>query len=137
MPLGVTNLIASSAAGVWIFVLIALVVVVLELAGLWQVYTKAGEHGWAVIIPFYNYWCMLRIVGRPGWWLVLYFIPIVNFIIFLMVLWDLTKSFSKPPGWFFGLWLLPFIFFPILGFGESQYAGPAGPDRWGRHQVSV
>lgn len=136
MP-GVTNLIGSSSAGVWIFVLIALVVVVLELAGLWNVYTKAGEHGWAVLIPFYNYWCMLRIVGRPGWWLVLYFIPIVNFIIFLMVLWDLTKSFSKEPGWFFGLWLLPFVFFPILGFGDSQYAGPAGPDKWGHHQVSV
>jgi hypothetical protein len=137
VPLGMTTLLGSSSAGVWIIVLIALVVVVLELAGLWKVYVKAGEHGWAVIIPFYNYWCMLRIVGRPGWWLVLYFIPIVNFIIFLVVVWDLVKSFSKSPGWFFGLWLLPFIFFPILGFGESQYAGPAGPDKWGRHQVSV
>jgi len=32
---------------------------------------------------------------------------------------------------------VPFVFFPILGFGESQYAGPAGPDKWGQHQVSV
>jgi len=121
---------SSGGAGLAIVWIIVLVLIVIELAGLWKVYTKANEYGWAVIIPFYNYWCMLRIVGRPGWWLILYFIPIVNFIVFLIVLWDLTKSFGKSPGWFWGLFLLPFIFFPMLGFGDSQYAGPAGPEPW-------
>jgi Family of unknown function (DUF5684) len=134
----VTSTLASSTAGVVVvIVLFALVLGVVQLAGLWKVYTKGGERGWAVLIPFYNYWCMLRIVGRPGWWLLLYFIPIVNIVIAIVILWDLVKSFAKSAGWFAGLLLLPFIFYPILGFGESQYAGPAGPERWGRHQVSV
>ena len=120
---------ASSSGGGVLISLIVLVIVILELAGLWMVYTKAGEHGWACIIPFYNYWCMLRIVGRPGWWLILYFIPLVNIVIALIVLWDLAKSFSKGAGWFFGFLFLGFIFFPMLGFGASQYAGPAGPDK--------
>jgi Family of unknown function (DUF5684) len=125
-----SNVAAIASAGFGIVIVVVLALVVLELAGMWKVYTKANEHGWAVLIPFYNYWCMLRIVGRPGWWLILYFIPLVNIVIALVVLWDLAKSFAKTPGWFVGLWLLPFIFFPMLGFGESRYAGPAGPDAW-------
>lgn len=43
------------------------------------------------------------------------------------MLWDLCKCFSKSAGWFFGLLFLGFTFFPMLGFGSSTYAGPAGP----------
>jgi Family of unknown function (DUF5684) len=132
VSLGVITSLASSSAGLGVFFVFYIAVIVLILAGLWKMYAKAGEHGWAAIIPFYNYWCLLRIVGRPGWWLILYFIPIVNFIIGLVVLWDLAKSFGKSAGWFWGLFLLPFIFFPMLGFGASQYAGPAGPEPWSR-----
>jgi Family of unknown function (DUF5684) len=123
------TLASSSGGGSVIFTLIIVAIAIVELAGLWKVFTKADEHGWACIIPFYNYWCMLRIAGRPGWWLILYFIPFVNIVIILIVLWDLNKSFSKGPGWFFGLLFLGFIFFPMLGFGDSVYAGPAGPDK--------
>jgi Family of unknown function (DUF5684) len=134
----VTGILASSSADVVVIVvLLAIVLGVVELAGLWKVFTKAQERGWAVLIPFYNYWCVLRIVGRPGWWLLLYFIPIVNIVIGIVVLWDLVKSFEKSAGWFVGLLLLPFVFYPMIGFGDSRYAGPAGPERWGHHQVAV
>ena len=78
----------------------------------------------AAIVPIYNFYVLLKIVGRPGWWLVWYFIPFANVVVGLIVLWELTKSFDKPAGWFFGLWLLWFIFFPMLGFGSSEYSGP-------------
>jgi hypothetical protein len=121
---------ASAGPAIAIIGILALAVVVLELAGMWQVYTKAHEHGWAVLVPFYNTWVLLRIVGRPGWWLVLAFIPFVNLVVSLILLWELAKSFNKTAGWFWGLLLLPFIFYPVLGFGASQYAGPAGPEKW-------
>ena len=105
------------------FFVIYLAVIIIVLAGLWKTYEKAGHPGWAAIIPIYNIWILLKIVGRPGWWLVLFFIPFVNFIVGLVVLWDLCKAFNKSAGWFFGLWLLSFIFFPMLGFGSSQYGG--------------
>jgi hypothetical protein len=120
---------SSSGGGVFIFIIV-IAIAVLEIVGLWKVYTKANEPGWAAIIPFYNYWVLLRIVGRPGWWIVLYFIPIVNFFVALIVLWDLAKSFNKTGGFFLGMLFLGFIFFPILGFGSAQYAGAAGPDKW-------
>ena len=92
---------------------------------MWKIFTKAGKPGWAAIIPFYNTWVLLEIVGRPGWWLVLYFIPFVNLVMAIIVLFDLAKSFGKSGGFAIGMLLLPYIFFPILGFGKAQYQGPA------------
>jgi len=105
-------------------IFIWLIIVVLEIVGVWKIFTKAGQPGWAAIIPFYNYWVMLKIVGRPGWWLILFFIPIVNIAIALIVLNDLSKSFGKSVGFTIGLIFLSFIFFPILGFGSDLYRGP-------------
>jgi hypothetical protein len=103
-----------------------LLIVVLEVAGVWMVFTKAAQPGWAAIIPFYNYWVMLKIVGRPGWWLILLLIPFVNIVFAIIVLNGLSKSFGKSGGFTVGLVLLSFVFFPILGFGKSQYRGPQG-----------
>ena len=61
----------------------------------WKVFTKAGQPGWAILIPFYNTYVLLKIVGRPGWWLVLMFIPLVNIVIAIIVAIDLAKSFGK------------------------------------------
>ncbi|MGP0032786.1 MAG: DUF5684 domain-containing protein [Acidimicrobiales bacterium] len=108
--------------------LLYLVIYVLVVIGLWQVFVKAGEEGWKAIIPIYNYYVVLKIVGRPGWWLILYFIPFVNIVIDIVVLWDLTKSFGKTAGFTVGLFFLPFVFIPILGFGAATYRGPSvGP----------
>jgi Family of unknown function (DUF5684) len=112
--------------GIWVIIWIAFVV--LEIASLWMVFDKAGEPGWAAIIPIYNLIVLLRIVGRPIWWIVLWLIPIVNLIVYIIVLVDLCKSFSLGGGFAVGLFFLPFIFYPILGFGAATYAGAAGPE---------
>jgi len=116
-------LLASSGGGFVAIVYIA--VIVLIFAALWHIVAKAGRPGWEGIIPIYNYYVLLKIVGRPGWWLILYFIPLVNIIIGIIVLYDLSKSYGKSGAWVLGFLFLPFIFFPILGFGDSRYVGPA------------
>ena len=105
----------------WIFYL---AFTILILAAWWKIFTKAGQPGWACIIPIYNLYVWCKIVGRPWWWLLLMLIPFVNFIIAIILLIDLAKSFGKGVGFGIGLLLLPFIFFPILGFGSAQYQGP-------------
>jgi hypothetical protein len=97
---------------------------VLMLASLWKVFTKAGQPGWAILIPIYNLYIMCKIAGRPGWWLILMLIPFVNFIIAIILYVDIAKSFGKGVGFAVGMLFLPFIFFPILGFGSAQYQGP-------------
>lgn len=90
-----------------------------------KIFTKAGRKWWEAIIPIYNVYVLLKIIGRPGWWLLLFFVPIVNFVISIIVSIDLAKAFKKDAV--FGvvlLWLFSIIGWPMLAFGSAQYAGP-------------
>lgn len=111
-------------AGFGIFMLVILVFVILMIVSSWKVYTKAGQPGWASIIPIYNIVVWLKIVQKPVWWVILAFIPFVNIIVGIMMYYYLAKSFGKGPGFTVGLILLPFIFYPILAFGKSTYMFP-------------
>ncbi|MCW3842483.1 DUF5684 domain-containing protein [Micromonospora yasonensis] len=118
----------SSAAttGMIVGALVALVLLVVSIAAMWKVFTKAGQPGWAAIIPFYNYYVLVRIAGRPGWWFLLALIPIVNVVISLVVAIDLARSYGRSEVFgVVGLWLFSVIGFLILGFGSSRYQGPA------------
>ena len=106
------------------------IVFIIVVIGLWKVFTKAGEPGWAAIIPIYNYYVTLKIVGRPWWWLLLMLIPIVNLIVSIIVAIDLAKSFGKDA--LYGiilLWFFSVIGFLILGFGDAEYQGPAAAQK--------
>ncbi|WP_298741986.1 DUF5684 domain-containing protein [uncultured Chitinophaga sp.] len=93
----------------------------------WKIYEKAGQPGWAVIVPLYNVIVQMRIIGKPWWWLLLMFIPVVNLVIAIWAANLLSKSFGKSEGFTLGLIFLGFIFYPILAFDKSiQYQGPAG-----------
>lgn len=116
-------LLASSGAGGVIVFYLAIAIVVI--AGMWKAFAKAGKPGWGAIIPFYNIYLMCKIAGRPGWWLVLYLIPIVNIVIAAIVAIDIAKRFGKGTGFGIGLWLLSVIFWPILGFGSATFTGSA------------
>jgi hypothetical protein len=112
-----------------VFALIMLVVAVIMIASMWKVFTKAGQPGWAAIVPIYNVIVLLQIAGKPLWWIVLFIIPLVNIVVGIMVVLDLAKSFGQSTGFALGLLFLGFIFYPILGFGPAQYLGPAGLGR--------
>jgi len=106
--------------GTYIF---ATVVAVFMIAAMWKVFTKAGKPGWAAIVPIYNIIVLLGIAGKPAWWIILFFIPIVNLIITILVYVALAGKFGKGGGFAMGLVFLGPIFFPILGFGSAQYQG--------------
>ena len=98
--------------------------------GLGRVFAQAGEPGWASIIPIYNYYVILKIVGRPWWWLLLMLIPFVNLVVSIIVSIDLAKSFGKDAAYgIILLWLLNVIGFLMLGFGDAQYVGPAAAQK--------
>lgn len=103
--------------------------IVLMIAALWRVFSKAGQPGWAAIIPIFNVYIMCKVAGRPGWWLLLMLIPFVNLIIAIVLSVDIAKRFGKGVGFAIGMIILPFIFWPILAFGGAQYetGAPAIP----------
>lgn len=115
---------AGGAIGSGMFLLLYLALIIVVIVGWWKVFEKAGHPGWAAIIPIYNAYILCKIAGRPGWWVILMFIPLVSIIIAIIVIAEVGKAFGKSTGFIVGLVLLGFIFFPILGFGKSQYQGP-------------
>ena len=98
-----------------------LVVMVLMIAALWKIFVKAGEPGWAAIVPIYNFIVMLKIAGKPLWWIVLMLIPFVNFVVAILMIAALARNFGKGTGFAIGLIFLPFIFYPILAWGDATY----------------
>jgi hypothetical protein len=92
-------------------------------AGEWKVFTKAGQPGWAVLIPIYNIYVTLKTAGKPGWWLILAFIPIANVVVAILIPIGIVNDFGKGAGFGLGLLFLGFIFYPILAFGDAQYQG--------------
>lgn len=99
-----------------------LAIVVLMVVAMWKIYVKAGQPGWAAIIPIYNIVVLMRIVGKPGWWTILYFIPLVNIVIAIIVTHRLSLSFGKEIGYTLGLLLIGIVFYPLLAFGDATYA---------------
>lgn len=101
------------------------IVFIVIIAGMWKVFTKAGKPGWAAIIPIYNIVILLEIVGKPAWWVILFLIPFVNFVIAILIMYQLALSFGQGIGMAILLIVLPFVGFPVLGFGSATYSGPA------------
>jgi hypothetical protein len=106
--------------------LIYLAVFVVEIVAFWKVFEKAGQPGWACIVPIYNLIVMLKIAGKPLWWIIMFIIPGVNVVFLVWMTNMISKSFGKDEGFTVGLVLLGFIFYPILGFGDARYLGPYG-----------
>lgn len=113
-----------------IAIFISLVIAVLQIAGMWKVFSKAGEKGWKCIIPIYNLVILFRISGLSPWIIFGYlagFIPFVGWIVSLGISIyqcnSLAKAFGKDVGYTVGLLFLPTIFYLILGFGKAEYIG--------------
>jgi hypothetical protein len=120
-----------------IYMVIMVAVYVVTAIGLWKMFVKAGRPGWAAIVPVYNWWVWVEIIERPRWWfwvlvgsVLLSWVPIVGivlsiamFVLYLLGCLDMVKRFGKGTGYGIGLWLLPFVFAPILGFGSARFEG--------------
>lgn len=116
--------VVASGAGFGIVpTIIGLVVAIFMIVAMWKVFVKAGRPGWAVLIPIYNTYVFLKIAGKPGWWLIWFFIPLVNFIVGIIATVAFAQNFGKGAGFAIGVIFLPIIFIPILAFGEAQYVG--------------
>lgn len=124
---------------IFMSLLFSLPIIILYIAGLWKMFKKAGEEGWKAIVPIYNTITLCRIVGISPYWLLiilicsilsavplignlLYLAAIIYFGVILAV--STARSFGRSDTFAVGNFLIPVIFYPILGFGESKYQGP-------------
>jgi hypothetical protein len=98
---------------------------VVGLLPLYGVLAKAGEPGWAAFVPIYNLVVVLKIVGRPIWWIILFLIPIANLVVGILVMIDLASSFAKSTLFAIGLIFLGWFFLLYLWLSPARYVGPA------------
>ena len=117
---------AAAARGAALAIMfVYLLIIVAMVAGMWMTFAKAGKPGWAAIIPFYNMFVLTEVARKEILWFVLLLVPCVNFVALIMISLDVAKNFGKGAGFGLGLAFLPFIFFPLLGFGSARYQGVA------------
>jgi len=128
---------SSMDSGFWaifglVGISISLITAVLSLAGGWKIFEKAGKPGWAVLIPIYNTIVVAEIVGKPLWWGLLPWVPCgVNVVFSIWLLNLLMKSFGKDVIYTILAIFLPFIIFPLIGFGSDVYLGPSAAEAAG------
>ncbi|PXY39865.1 signal peptidase I [Flavobacterium cheongpyeongense] len=72
-----------------------LAVQVIHFLGTWKLYEAAGRKSWEAAIPLYNSIVLMKIIGRPTWWTVLLFIPIINLIMFPVIWVETLRTFGK------------------------------------------
>jgi hypothetical protein len=111
-----------------VFWIVYLAVLAFMIYCYWRVFEKAGEPGWAAIIPIYNTFVWLKIAGKPWWWLLLMFVPLLNIVIYVIAAIDFGRAFGKSTAFSIVLLvLLPFIGYPMLAFSDDRYQGQGTP----------
>lgn len=116
--------IASSTVFWLLYLLVLFPLIIFTYSGFWKMFKKAGRPGWAILIPFYNIYCIFDMAWGKGWLFLLMLVPFVNVVIGIITCVKLAAAFGRS-GWFgLGLVLLPTVFALILGWGTAEYIGP-------------
>ena len=72
-----------------------LVLQVIHFIGTWRLYEASGRKRWEAAVPVYNAIVLMKIIGRPTWWTILLFVPVVNLIMFPVIWVETLRSFGK------------------------------------------
>jgi hypothetical protein len=101
--------------------IIFLLFVLLAVVSTWIVFERGGHSGWKSLIPIYNMYVLMLISGKPGWWFILMFVPLLGTVFYLLAMLGLAEKFGKGALYGIGLFFLPMFFFPALAFGGAKY----------------
>ena len=82
---------------------------------------KAGKSFWHTFLPIYNQIQLLKIANCSLWYLLFFLIPVVNIVFAFRYSIKLSKAFDGSVLLGILLFLIPFLGYPILGFGPYQY----------------
>lgn len=109
-----------------LYMIVTVIFFILSIIGMYGIFEKAGEKGWKVLVPFYNWYVWLQIVKKPLWWYIFLLVPFINVFVILLLIVEVLKCFKKH-----GLLdqaigvLFPFFYLPYLAFSpKEQYSDP-------------
>lgn len=100
------------------------VILIVFIAIFWKVFSKAGQPGWASLVPIYNQWILVtEIAKKEPLWFILALVPFVNIVAAWVICQEVAKKFGKSETFGIGLFLLGPICWAILAFGSAKYQG--------------
>jgi hypothetical protein len=112
----------------YLMLALGLALIVLVTIARWRIFEKAGQPGWASLVPFYDtYVLIVNVLGLPPYCFWLLLIPIVNIVVIIplvfIIPFKLAEKFGKGVGFGFGLLFFGVVFVPVLAFGGAEYMG--------------
>lgn len=81
---------------------------------------------WLAFIPIVQIWTIVSCAGKPWWWILLLFIPLVGFFVGIVIWMSITEKMGRNK-WLGLLMLVPivnFIFLAMLAFSKTEHMGP-------------
>ena len=105
----------------WVFYI---ALIVFELIVMWKIYEKAGQPGWAAIVPIYNIVVFFKIIDMD-WWhvLIMLFVPFAAIVYGIIMPYKLSLKFGQSTGFAVLAIFFSTIMYPILAFGSAKYEG--------------
>ena len=112
----------SIPVGFWIYSVISFILIHVAL---YKLFEKANIAGWKALIPFYNYYLCTKLIGKPLWWFLLIFVPIVNGVMIFLLATELVRAYGKDGFWAgVASMLIPQFYFPVIAFDKQvRYVG--------------
>ena len=108
----------------WIILgIIGIAIILFMFFSLSKVYKKANRSGLAPWIPIYNAYLLVEIANLSMSYFILLLIPFINILAIFKISMNIAKLFKRSTAFGYGLFFLPFIFYPILAFNDSEYIG--------------
>lgn len=96
-------------------------------AALWKMAarTKDGPQ-WFALVPLLNIVLFLKIAKKPLWWLILFFLPIVNLVTVVVASMALCERFGVNKWWGLVSLVNPFnlVLFLYLAYGTEKSHAP-------------
>ncbi len=131
------NVASAYATAILVAILICVIILAIVTIAEWRMFKKAGQPGWAAVIPFYNDYINYKIFWGNGWLFLLslvlgvvHYIPIIGVIASIISLlfygatqYKKSESFGHGIVFAVGLFICPVVFELILGFGRDRYLG--------------
>ena len=108
--------------------------------GLYKMFEKIGEDGWKALVPFYGTYLAIKMIGKPKWWIIVYYIPFLGFVVWMGIIVELLKLFGKYKlsehflGVVFGGLYLPYLMFKedpnFIGYDATSKYKKSKKRKW-------
>lgn len=122
-------------AGIAFIIFLLFILSIVVYIAKWKLFKKAGKKAWESLIPIHSDIIEFELGGIETYWYFLNYVSLIPFLgwaigwipIIVLHLWkciNLAKSFGKSTGFGVLMAFIPYIGYPVLAFGSSQYIGP-------------